>query len=53
MGVSGQHVKRKSVVEESEDDSEEHMSCRDLPDEDASMQELLEQEKEEEIMNKV
>jgi hypothetical protein len=36
-------VKRKLIVEESEDDDYEHMSCRNAADEDVNMQDLLEQ----------
>jgi hypothetical protein len=37
-------------VEESEDEVDEHMSCRNSTDEDVNMQDLLEQETEEDII---
>jgi hypothetical protein len=43
-------VKRKLIVEGSEDDDDEHMSCRNSADEDVNMQDLLEQETAEDII---
>jgi hypothetical protein len=43
-------VKRKLIVEESEHEDDEHMSCRNSADEDVNMQELLEQETAEDII---
>jgi hypothetical protein len=43
-------VKRKLIVEESEEEDDEHVSCRNSADEDVNMQDLLEQETAEDII---
>jgi hypothetical protein len=43
-------VKRKLIVEKSEDEDDEHMFCRYSSDEDVNMQMLLEQEEGDEII---